>query len=428
MGGGVIARGRAAAYGAVLDASYALAARHRKASWQTLFIGVTGSAAKTSTKDLIWAALSARSLGHKNPGTHNAAHWVPRTVLQVRPDHDFCVMELGATGPGSLDRAIGLVRPKVAVVTNVGGDHRSAFRSLEATAKEKGKLVAALPPNGLAVLNADDPLVLAMQARSKARVITYGLAESADVRADEVGGAWPDRLAFVASYRGERIRVQTRFCGDHWVHAVLAALATAVGLDMPLQAAAEAVGRVVPWSGRLNPMAVGGVTFIRDECKASLWSVGPALRFLKAARAPRKIAVIGTISDYAGRASSVYAGVAREALDSADEVLFVGPQACRSAGARTHRRAAALHAFESLRDASAWLDSNLRPGDLVLLKGSQRADHLLRLLLAQKGPIACWRQECRRLKFCDQCLLLRVPALPLPRLGPLAGPPEAAGG
>jgi UDP-N-acetylmuramoyl-tripeptide--D-alanyl-D-alanine ligase len=428
MGSGLIARGRTAVSGAVLDTWYARAVRHRRASWQTLFIGVTGSAGKTSAKDLIWAALAARSLGLKSPGTHNASHWVPRVVLRVRPDHDFCVMELGATGPGSLDRPIALVRPKVAVVTNVGGDHRSSFRTLEATAAEKGKLVAAVPPNGLAVLNADDPLVLAMGRRSRARVITFGLAAGADVRAEAVSSAWPDRLAFVASYRGERVRIQTRFCGEHWVHAVLAALATAVGLDMPLQAAAEGVGRVEPWSGRLSPVAVGSVTFIRDECKASLWSVSPALRFLRQARAPRKIAVIGTLSDYAGRASSVYAGVAREALESADEVLFVGPQARRSAGARTHPRGAALHAFDSLREASEWLEANLRPDDLVLLKGSQRADHLLRLLLARQRSVACWRRQCRRLKFCDQCLLLRVPELPVPRLGLLALPPEPAGG
>jgi UDP-N-acetylmuramyl pentapeptide synthase len=428
MGSGLITRGRTAVSTALLDAWYVRAKRHRRTSWQTLFIGVTGSAGKTTTKDLIWAALSSRSLGLKSPGTHNSAHWVPRVVLEVRPDHDFCVMELGATGPRSLDRPIALVRPKVAVVTNVGGDHRSSFRTLEATAAEKGKLVAAVPPNGLAVLNADDPLVLDMGRRSRARVITFGLGDKADVRAEAVSSVWPDRLSFVASYRGEQARIQTRFCGEHWVHAVLAALATAVGLDLPLQAAADAVSRVEPWSGRLSPLAVGSVTFIRDECKASLWSVGPALRFLRDARAPRKIAVIGTLSDYAGRASSVYAGVAREALESADEVLFVGPQARRSAGARTHRRAAALHAFESLRDANAWLEANLRPDDLVLLKGSQRADHLLRLLLARQGSVACWRQQCRRLKFCDQCLLLRVPELPLPRLGLLAGPPQPAGG
>src|SRR6476660_1668838 len=184
MGSSLITRGRSAVSAAMVDAFYARAKRHRRTSWQTLFIGVTGSAGKTSTKDLIHAALASRSLGLKSPGTHNASSWVPRVVLQVRPDHDFCVMELGATGPKSLDRPIALVRPKVAVVTNVGGDHRSSFRTLEATA-----------------------------------------AEEADVRADAVSSVWPDRLAFVASYRGERVRVQTRFCGEHWVHAVLAALA-----------------------------------------------------------------------------------------------------------------------------------------------------------------------------------------------------------
>ena len=428
MGSGLITRGRTAVSTALLDAWYVRAKRHRRTSWQTLFIGVTGSAGKTTTKDLIWAALSSRSLGLKSPGTHNAAHWVPRVVLEVRPDHDFCVMELGATGPASLDRPIALVRPKVAVVTNVGGDHRSSFRTLEATAAEKGKLVAAVPPNGLAVLNADDSLVLAMARRSRARVITFGLGEQADVRAEAVSSVWPDRLSFVVSYRGEQARVQTRFCGEHWVHAVLAALATAVGLDLPLQAAADAVSRVEPWSGRLSPVAVGSVTFIRDECKASLWSVGPALRFLRDARAPRKIAVIGTLSDYAGRASSVYAGVAREALESADEVPLRRPAGSPLGGGADSPRAAALHVFESLRDASAWLEANLRPDDLVLLKGSQRADHLLRLLLARHGSVACWRQQCRRLKFCDQCLLLRVPELPLPRLGLLAGPPQPAGG
>ena len=199
MGSGLITRGRTVVSTALLDAWYVRAKRHRRTSWQTLFIGVTGSAGKTTTKDLIWAALSSRSLGLKSPGTHNAAQWVPRVVLEVRPDHDFCVMELGATGPASLDRPIALVRPKVAVVTNVGGDHRSSFRTLEATAAEKGKLVAAVPPNGLAVLNADDSLVLAMARRSRARVITFGLGEQADVRAEAVSSVWPDRLSIVVS-------------------------------------------------------------------------------------------------------------------------------------------------------------------------------------------------------------------------------------
>jgi UDP-N-acetylmuramoyl-tripeptide--D-alanyl-D-alanine ligase len=385
------------------------AARHRRYVAGVSFIAVTGSAGKTTTKDLIAAVLSSRQRGSKSPGTHNSAHWVSHTVLGVRRGDGFCVHELGATGPGSLDDAIALVRPRVAVVTNVGGDHRSAFRTLDATAAEKSKVVHAVPRGGLAVLNADDPRVLAMADSCRGRVLTYGLHPDAIVRAESVRSSWPDRLAFTVIHGEQRVAVHTRLCGMHWIHACLAAICTGIGSGVPLPLAAAALAAVDPLPGRYQPVAAGGVTFIRDEFKSSLWSIAPALEFLRDARVPRKVMVLGTISDYSGRASRVYADVARQALDVADEVLFVGPQAVRSGGARTHPKGAALRAFPSIRDAHRHLASTLVAGDLVLLKGSQRADHLLRLVLARRGRIACWRASCRRVKFCDECLLLRVP-------------------
>ena len=180
-------------------------------------------------------------------------------------------------------------------------------------------------------------------------------------------------------------------------------------LGVPIPVAAAALAAVEPLPGRYQPVDAAGVTFIRDEFKASLWSVAPAMEFVRDARAVRKIVVFGTISDYAGRASQVYADVARQALPIADEVIFVGPQAVRSGGARNHPRGAALRAFPSIREAHRYLSDTLVRGDLVFLKGSQRADHLLRLVLARRGPVACWRRGCRRIKFCDECLLLRVP-------------------
>jgi UDP-N-acetylmuramyl pentapeptide synthase len=423
-----MARLRAAAREAFVDATYRRAARHRKKAWRTLFIAVTGSAGKTTTKDLVAAALGCRSYGSKSPSSHNAGRIVARTMLAVRPEHDFHVQELGASGPGTLDRAIALVRPKVAVITNVGSDHRKAFRTLEAAAAEKAKVVAAVPPSGLTVLNADDPLVMAMATRCRSRILTYGLGPGAALRAEEVTACWPDRLGFVVVHGEDRVPVQTRLCGEHWVHAVLAALATAVGLDVPLRAAVQAVAEVEPWAGRVSPVELGGVTFIRDDFKAPLWSVRPALRFLAEARAARKVAVIGTISDYGPRASAVYTAVAREALDAADEVVFVGPQAPRSAGARSHPRGGALHHFDSLREAADHLDRTLRPGDLVLLKGSHRADHLVRLVLSRRERIACWRRECGRMKPCDQCLLLRVPELSILRLPSRRAAQDGAGG
>src|SRR5919106_2298116 len=159
----------------LLEASYRHAARHRRGLDNVVFVGVTGSAGKTTTKDLVAAVLARRYDGTKSPGTHNAAQWVSRTVLRVRRDAGFCVLELGASGPGSPDAPITLVRPDIAVITNVGGDHRKAFRTLDATAAEKAKLVAAVPAEGLAVLNADDPRVMAMAGRLRGRVPTFRL-------------------------------------------------------------------------------------------------------------------------------------------------------------------------------------------------------------------------------------------------------------
>lgn len=408
-----VERVRTAAYDRYLRLSYRRAARHRRRLGGTIFVAVTGSAGKTTTKDLIAAVLARRYRGSKSPGTHNTAHWVSRTVLAVRPGDGFCVQELGASGPGTLDEPIAVVRPRVAVITNIGGDHRRAFRTLDATATEKSKLVAAVPAHGLAVLNADDPRVMAMAGSSRGRVITYGLTPEATIHAESATSSWPDRLTFVAIHGEQRVAVHTRFCGVHWIHACLAAIATGVGLGIPLADTAAALAGEEPWSGRLEPVTAGGVTFIRDECKASLGSIGPSLEFLRSARVPRRIAVIGTISDYPGRASAVYASVARQALEVADEVIFVGPQALRCAGARTHPKGAALHAFLTARQAHQHLADLLLPGDFVLLKGSQRADHLLRLVLARRGRIACWRTRCRRIKFCDRCALLHVPELPL---------------
>jgi UDP-N-acetylmuramyl pentapeptide synthase len=172
---------------------YWAAAAYRGLLDRTVFIGVTGSAGKTVTKELIAAVLGTRWSGHRNAASKNELRWVVRTILATRPWHSFCVVEVGASGPGSLDRPLGLLRPRIAVVTHIGDDHRSAFRTPDATAREKGKLVAALPPDGTAILNADDPRVAAMGAACAGRVITYGTTPEAAVRADGIRGAWPER-------------------------------------------------------------------------------------------------------------------------------------------------------------------------------------------------------------------------------------------
>ena len=245
------------------------------------------------------------------------------------------------------------------------------FRTLENTAEVKGRLIAALPQHGTAVLNADDPYVMGMSKRCHGKVLTYGLGTDAMLRGINLQGTWPDRLSFTVVYNNASYPVQTQLVGTHWAHCVLAALAVGVTMGVPLAAAAEAVQSVKPVKGRLCPEFFSNeVTFIRDDVKAPLWSIPPALKIMKEAKAKRKIVMIGTISDYAGNLDRKYQSVARQALEVADHVLFVGPRASKCLKARKSPEDESLQAFYSLPGAVEYLNNLLQPGDLVLLKAS----------------------------------------------------------
>jgi UDP-N-acetylmuramoyl-tripeptide--D-alanyl-D-alanine ligase len=393
------------------------AALHRRHTLgRVLFVAVTGSCGKTTTKDLAAAVLAARGRGRKTPESGNELSIVARTILKTLPWHRFAIAEVAAWGPDTLGAAVDLFRPRIGVVTNVGSDHYTAFRTLAATAAEKGRLVEALPPDGTAVLNADDPHVLAMRERCAGRVLTYGLSAGAELRGEDVSSAWPERLSFTVVHGDERLRVRTRLCGAHWAPCALAALAVGVAAGVPLAAGGEALARVESPPGRMSPVElVDGITFIRDDYKAPLWSIPPALEFLRAAQARRKVAVIGTIADFPGNPQKKYARVARHAIEVADYVVFVGRNAHSCLRARRHAGDDALRAFATVREVAEFLQDLLRPGDLVLLKGCRRADHLSRLVLARTSGVGCWREACARGNFCEHCPLLGVPALPSPQ-------------
>jgi UDP-N-acetylmuramyl pentapeptide synthase/peptidyl-tRNA hydrolase len=411
------------------------ATRRRRLHDDVVFIGVTGSAGKTTAKELIAAVLSSAFRGQKNRGSRNDVYEVARTILAVRRGDRFCVQEIAAGRPrpgGSLPESVALLRPHIGVVTNVGHDHRSVFRTLESTANAKSTLIAAVPPGGTAILNADDPLVLAMRSKAAGRVITFGIAPDAMVRAEDVRSAWPERLTFTLRYEDQVLRVQTQLCGTHWVSAVLAAIAAGLAMQVPLAAAVEAVASTHPAVGRMSAVThPDGVTFIRDDWKASVATVESALRFMEQARAPRKIVVIGTLSDSPGHSTGTYSRVARRAMAVADHVVFVGPHAQSALRAQRARDDDRLRAFITITAAVEYLQEFWRPGDLVLLKGSAQADHLARIALVRATHVQCWLARCDRRILCDQCGLLRVPGGAAPAFAipaPAAPAPAMHGG
>ncbi|MGB8437175.1 MAG: aminoacyl-tRNA hydrolase [Burkholderiales bacterium] len=348
----------------------------RVALQRVTFVAVTGSCGKTTTKELIAAVLASTLEGTKSRENLNLSWHLVGTVFRARPWHDYCVVEVAAAVRGEripLEGPLAIARPSVGLVTNIGSDHLSVFRTLEETAAEKGKLIAALPANGIALINIDDVHVRSMERRCTARQITFGLAPEAMMRADGIHAAWPEPLSFTVHYNGASQVVRTQLYGEHWVSCVLAALAVGLAMEVPLAAAIAAVGTVAPFSGRMSPTRLpDGITFLRDDVKASLWSYEPALRFMRDAQARRKTVIVGTISDYAGNSDRTFRMVAREALAAADRVVFVGPHASKCLKARRHPQDDALLAFYSVHAGCEYLRTRWEPGDLVLLKGAEK--------------------------------------------------------
>jgi len=329
-------------------------------------IGVTGSCGKTTTKELIASILATQGATKKSTHLFNAPHLVVETVLAIAPWHRFCVHELGTQHFGQMDESVKVFQPHIGVVTHIGLDHRTTFRTKERVAMEKGRLIETLPGGGVAVLNADDPHVLAMRERTGVRILTYGLSAEAMVRAEEITGAWPQRLSLLTIYGNERARVQTKLIGEHWVHAVLAALATGIANGIPLQQAARALESVEPSEGRMSLHETpDGVTFIRDDWKASMWTIPASLQFMQKARATRKVVIIGTISDYPGKSSPKYRNVARQALEVADRVIFVGKMARHVRKLQGQYPKNKLIVRDSLYEVDQFLSGFLNRGYLV---------------------------------------------------------------
>jgi alanine racemase len=343
-------------------------------------VGVTGSVGKTTTKELIAHVLSRRFPVFRNRASYNDRYGLPIALGQLEPAHRIAVLELASDAFDEIRELAELTRPRVGVVTAVGRAHLSVFGSLEAIAREKARLVEALPPNGVAVLNYDDPYVRPMAAQTRARVVTYGLHPDADLVAGAVTAdlSGTSTTLFVKNYfpgrghRGSRIKVRLRLLGRHSLYPALAAAAVGLGYELPLPAIAEALAGFEPLPGRLCPLpGLHGSLILDDSYNASPESVLAALDVLEGCgEAGRRFAVLGDLTELGDAEEAVWEELGQRVAGGADYLVTQGEAAARMAQALpAERRFVTFAAGEAVRH----LRAQLAPGDAVLVKGAVEA-------------------------------------------------------
>jgi UDP-N-acetylmuramoyl-tripeptide--D-alanyl-D-alanine ligase len=353
-------------------------------------VGITGSAGKTTTKDL--TAQLVETLGPtvapRDSFNNEIGH--PLTVLRVTEQTRYLVSELAARGPGHITHLCQIAPPRLGAVLCVGHAHAGEFGGLDAIAAAKGELPAALPPDGVAVLNADDHRVAAMAARTRAEVVTFGRSAGAQVRADTVRCDEAGRAGFTLVTPAGSAPVQLRLYGEHHVYNALAAAALAVELGMPVAdvgaglSAADARSR---WRMEVTRLP-DGVTVVNDAYNANPDSVRAAIAAVAAmARGGRGFAVLGHMTELGADADRLHqqAGADAAAAGLAG-LIVVGEQATPMlAGASGVRDWQGELSY--VPDAAAALSAlreRLRDGDVVLVKASHSI-HLERLALALTG-------------------------------------------
>jgi UDP-N-acetylmuramoyl-tripeptide--D-alanyl-D-alanine ligase len=354
----------------VAAALRALAAAWR-GRWRGRAVGVTGSVGKTTTKELVAAVLARGGGVLKSEGNFNNELGLPLTLLGLRADHAWAALEMGMEARGDLAALAALARPAIGVVTNVGTAHLEKLGTVANIAWAKAELIEALPPVGLAVLNADDARVLAMRRQAACPVLSYGASGTADIRLIDYRSRGAAGSEFRFAWRGEVIAVSLGLLGRHAVQDALAAAAVGLGVGLTPEAVVAGLGaagaslRMVLRPGRRGSLVV-------DDCyNAGPASVVAALASLPELGGARRIAVLGDMLELGSYEEAGHREVGRAAAECADRVVAVG-RLGRIIGEAATLAGAAV-AFAPDNAAAVALLDDLDEGDVVLVKGSRGA-------------------------------------------------------
>lgn len=339
------------------------------------WIALSGSNGKTTTKEMIAEGLSAQYRVHRTPGNLNNHLGVPLALLALPEDTEYAVIELGMSGPGEIADLTRLVDPDVGLLTNVRAVHMAFFRTLDDIAAAKGELFATLRDEATAVVNLDDTHVRTQAHRHVGPQVTFGRHPAADVRLEHVDARYLPGASLSFVHASKPWRLQLRLGGAHAAANALAAMATLVAVGCDLGAAAERIERMDagPGRGRVHRLE-GDIVIVDDSYNSSPPALAMVLDTLRASEpAGRRVLIMGDMLELGSMEVTLHREAGRRAAGAGVKLLIAVGALAREA-AETARRAGVpeVHHHHDAASAADSVFEFLRPGDLVVVKGSRR--------------------------------------------------------
>lgn len=353
-----------------LTALQTLATAARKL-WGKPLVGVTGSMGKTTTKEAIAHVLATRWRVLKSEGNFNNHFGLPLMLLKLEPEHDVAVIEMGMSHAGEIRALAKIARPEIGVVTNVAPVHLEFFDSLAGIARAKYEMIESLPSSGTAVLNADDEYVSQFGRGFKGKVLTYGRAATADVRAENIESRGTEGSQFDLVTAAGQERVLLPLVGEHNVLNALAAVAAGCVLGIKPAAAVSALATLAPGDKRGQVVQLGNITVINDCYNCNPKALKAMVDALAATAAKRRLVVIGEMLELGPAGEELHRESGRYVAKSGIDVLL-GVSGKAEAMVEDARQAGMRAEFMATpEEAGDWLAKQTRDGDLVLLKASR---------------------------------------------------------
>jgi UDP-N-acetylmuramoyl-tripeptide--D-alanyl-D-alanine ligase len=351
-------------------------------------IAITGSAGKTTTKEMLATILEQVAPGLKTAGNFNNLIGLPLTLFGLEEEHQWAVLEMGTSAIGEIERLTEIAQPSIGVITNIGAAHLETLQGLDGVSRAKGELYAGMQ-GGTAILNLDDPRVAQLPVANGVKKLTYGLSAEAQVRAETIEEG-EQGVSFELVLAEHSYPVQLNIPGRHNVSNALAAAAAALEMQVPAEKIVSGLTRFVSIEGRLNlyPLPCGGV-LLDDSYNSNPLSAVAALAALEALSGEgRCVAVLGDMLELGEKSVSMHEELGTQAAQVAEVLIGVGDfsaDLCRGAKAAGMKSEQLIEVPDAV-GAIQYLYKRQRPGDKILVKGS-RGVHLEQLVDALKATV-----------------------------------------